>query len=125
MVSEADAEAELLESVTAEENPSDSLMVRLIGDLEESQIKKLDLRWKFDEFYSIYSVRPSGHACIDFFFFFLILYFFDFYSPRQLFWIFDFRWHGDLTFFSRTISSETQEGFPSACASSKERAHDG
>lgn len=40
MVSEADAEAALVESVTAEENPSDTLMVRLIGELEEHQIKK-------------------------------------------------------------------------------------
>jgi len=40
MVSEADAEAALVETMTAEENPSDTLMVRLIGELEENQIKK-------------------------------------------------------------------------------------
>lgn len=40
-MSEEDAEAALVESVTAEENPSDTLMVRMIGDLEEAQIKKL------------------------------------------------------------------------------------
>ena len=41
MVSEADAEAALVETMTAEENPSDTLMVRLIGELEENQIKWL------------------------------------------------------------------------------------
>ena len=39
-MSEEDVEAALVESV-AEENPSDTLMVRMIGDLEESQIKPL------------------------------------------------------------------------------------
>ena len=47
MVSEADAEAALVESVAAEENPSDTLMVRLIGELEEHQIKKLGVRWNW------------------------------------------------------------------------------
>lgn len=42
MVSEADAEAALVETMTAEENPSDTLMVRLIGELEENQIKWLE-----------------------------------------------------------------------------------
>lgn len=41
MVSEADAEAALVESVTADENPSDTLMVRMIGELDENSIKKL------------------------------------------------------------------------------------